>query len=154
MPVELAELTQLLAKALNFLQFKAEAAIVNYYRMNSTLAGHTDFSEPNVEAPLFSISFGQTAIFLIGGLSQEDPAHALFLRSGDIVIMAGKSRLRYHGVPKILASQSSPWDVEETKYAKDCSWNEDDWNHAKKYISEARININVRQVLKASQLSL
>ncbi|KAK2582458.1 hypothetical protein KPH14_004764 [Odynerus spinipes] len=154
MPTELAELTQFLAQVLNFSQFRAEAAIVNYYRMNSTLAGHTDCSEPNVEAPLFSISFGQTAIFLIGGLSQEDPADALFLRSGDIVVMADKSRLRYHGVPKILSSHSIPWDKNETEYIKNCAWNENDWKHAKKYISEARININVRQVLKASQLTL
>ncbi|XP_047366699.1 nucleic acid dioxygenase ALKBH1 isoform X1 [Vespa velutina] len=148
MPIELIELTQFLARVLNFPEFKAEAAIINYYRMNSTLAGHTDCSEPNVEAPLFSISFGQTAIFLIGGLSQEDPADALFLRSGDIIVMTGKSRLRYHGIPKILSSQLVPWDMDETET------NENDWIHAKKYISKARININVRQVLKASQLTL
>ncbi|XP_025154423.1 nucleic acid dioxygenase ALKBH1 isoform X2 [Harpegnathos saltator] len=45
MPVELLGLTSTLAKALDFRDFKAEAAIVNYYRMNSTLAGHTDQSE-------------------------------------------------------------------------------------------------------------
>ncbi|XP_015179061.1 PREDICTED: DNA oxidative demethylase ALKBH1 [Polistes dominula] len=148
MPIELIELTQFLARVLNFSKFRAEAAIINYYRMNSTLAGHTDCSEPNIEAPLFSISFGQTAIFLIGGLSQKNPADALFLQSGDILVMAGSSRLRYHGVPKILSSQLCPWDTNETET------NESDWICAKKYLAEARININVRQVLKDNQLTL
>ncbi|OXU17662.1 hypothetical protein TSAR_016054 [Trichomalopsis sarcophagae] len=94
MPKDLTNLTNYFAKVLGFHQFKAEAAIINYYRMNSTLAGHTDHSEVFFEAPLFSISFGQTAIFLIGGHKQEDPAHALFLRSGDVVVMSGDSRLR------------------------------------------------------------
>ncbi|KAG7197338.1 hypothetical protein KM043_018450 [Ampulex compressa] len=97
MPAEVAGLTSIFATALGFQDFKAEAAIINYYRLNSTLAGHTDHSEINIEAPLFSISFGQTAIFLIGGLSQEDAAKALFLHSGDVIVMSGKSRLRTSG---------------------------------------------------------
>lgn len=39
---------------LGFKNFEAEAAIVNYYHMDSTLSGHTDHSEQNLEAPLFS----------------------------------------------------------------------------------------------------
>ncbi|XP_033304579.1 nucleic acid dioxygenase ALKBH1 [Bombus bifarius] len=155
MPTEMSLLTSFLAQTLGFKDFKAEAAIINYYRMNSTLAGHTDHSEVNVEAPLFSISFGQTAIFLIGGLTQEDAANAMFLRSGDIIVMSGKSRLRYHGVPKILPTIDAPWDdIEMNDNNQHCTWNESDWIKAKTYISEARINMNVRQVLKPGQLSL
>ena len=51
--------------------YKSEAAIINYYPMDSTLSGHVDFSEPNKTAPLISISFGQSAIFLIGGPSKN-----------------------------------------------------------------------------------
>ena len=47
-----------IAEALGFGQFRAEAAIVNYYHMDSTLAGHTDHSEIDLEAPLFSIRQG------------------------------------------------------------------------------------------------
>ncbi|XP_003707571.2 alpha-ketoglutarate-dependent dioxygenase AlkB [Megachile rotundata] len=155
MPTELTALTSVLAQTLGFMNFKAEAAIVNYYRMNSSLSGHTDHSEINTEAPLFSISFGQTAIFLIGGLTQDDAANAMYLRSGDIVIMSGNSRLRYHGVPKILPADTIPWDDEEANDNSDCcTWDENDWNKAKTYILKARININVRQVLKPGQLAL
>ncbi|XP_029165201.1 nucleic acid dioxygenase ALKBH1 [Nylanderia fulva] len=155
MPMELSSLTSILAKSLSFLDFKAEAAIVNYYRMNSTLAGHTDHSEMNVAAPLFSISFGQTAIFLIGGPKQEDPANAIFLRSGDVVIMSGSSRLRYHGVPKILSASKTPWDDNcEDNICETFSYNYDDWRKARTYIAEARINMNVRQVLGPGQIVL
>jgi alkylated DNA repair protein alkB family protein 1 len=39
---------------------------VNYYHMDSTLAGHTDHSELNKEAPLFSFRW----FYLISGESQ------------------------------------------------------------------------------------
>ncbi|XP_031842001.2 alpha-ketoglutarate-dependent dioxygenase AlkB [Nomia melanderi] len=155
MPNELSLLTSVLANTLHFMDFKAEAAIINYYRMNSTLAGHTDHSEVNSNAPLFSISFGQTAIFLIGGHKQDDPANAILLRSGDIIVMSGESRLRYHGVPKILSATTTPWVQEErSENKKQYQWHPDDWNKAETYISEARINMNVRQVLKPGQTSL
>lgn len=36
-------------------EFKAEAAIINYYHSSSTLSGHIDHSEYNLKAPLLSI---------------------------------------------------------------------------------------------------
>lgn len=47
-------------------------------------------------------SFGQTAIFLLGGKSKDEKPTALFLKSGDIVVMSKESRLCYHAVPKII----------------------------------------------------
>nr|XP_033332384.1 nucleic acid dioxygenase ALKBH1 isoform X2 [Megalopta genalis] len=152
MPRELSLLTSFLAKTLNFVDFKAEAAIIHYYRMNSTLAGHIDHSEVDMNAPLFSISFGQTAVFLMGGLTQDDPADSILVRSGDIMIMSGESRYRLHGIPKILPATSIPWDQEEVN--DNCQRIPNDWNKAKAYISEARINMNIRQVLPPGQLTL
>lgn len=99
--------------------------------MDSTLSGHTDHSEFDLTAPLFSLrwvkgkiralfywkrehakvklclnplsSFGQSAIFLLGGKTRDQAPLAMYLRSGDIMIMAGDSRLAYHAVPRILA---------------------------------------------------
>lgn len=53
-PHDLSLLCNYFAEVLGFKDFKAEAAIVNYYHMDSTLSGHTDHSEHNLEAPLFS----------------------------------------------------------------------------------------------------
>ena len=75
---------------------------MNYYHMDSTLSGHTDHSEKDLTQPLLSLSFGQSAIFLIGGLTKQTRPKALLLNSGDMVVMSGESRLAYHGVPKIL----------------------------------------------------
>ncbi|XP_051153400.1 nucleic acid dioxygenase ALKBH1 isoform X2 [Leptopilina boulardi] len=152
MSKELCNLTEFLATVLHFVEFQAEAAIINYYRMNSTLAGHTDHSEINIEAPLFSISFGQSAIFLIGGHSVNDTAEAMFLRSGDIVVMSKQSRLCYHGVPRILSAYIQPWECDrkfdDHNFRDHITNNDEDWLKAKSYIQEARINLNVRQVLK------
>lgn len=53
-PADLAGLSSLLSNALGFGVYSAEAAIVNFYPLGTTLAGHTDHSEKNLNAPLFS----------------------------------------------------------------------------------------------------
>ncbi|EEB13228.1 conserved hypothetical protein [Pediculus humanus corporis] len=100
--------------------FNAEAAIVNMYHLNSTLSGHTDTSELNINAPLFSFSFGQSAIFLIGGKFINDSALPILVESGDVLIMS-----------EIVDKLSD--DVE--------------WEPFNSYINRARINMNVRQDL-------
>ncbi|KAJ7374404.1 Nucleic acid dioxygenase alkbh1 [Desmophyllum pertusum] len=112
-PPDLGKLIEFIATALQFPRLtaislilsalKPEAAIINYYHLDSTLSGHTDHSELDLTAPLFSLSFGQSAIFLLGGKTREQAPLAMYLRSGDIMIMAVNSRLAYHAVPRILA---------------------------------------------------
>ena len=41
-------------------------------------------------------------MFLIGGQTKDVVPKAMFIHSGDIVVMSKQSRLAYHGVPKIL----------------------------------------------------
>jgi alkylated DNA repair protein alkB family protein 1 len=53
-PEDLAMLCQFIARALDFNDFYAQAAIVNYYHMDCTLSGHPNHSEPNKDATLFS----------------------------------------------------------------------------------------------------
>lgn len=54
-PPDLAKLTRFILAAVGFPEFTAEAAIVNYYHLDSTLSGHTDHSEKDLTAPLISI---------------------------------------------------------------------------------------------------
>lgn len=93
-PDDLAFFVKGVAKVLQYENYQPEAAIVNYYPLNATLAGHVDHSEYCNE-PLFSISLGQSACFLIGGETRNIEPSALLLQSGDICIFSGKSRLRY-----------------------------------------------------------
>lgn len=53
-PDDLGALSTYIASILDFGKYSAEAAIVNYYPIGTTLAGHTDHSERNLDAPLFS----------------------------------------------------------------------------------------------------
>ena len=54
-PDDLALLSKTIAYSLGFDNFLAEAAIVNYYALDSSIGGHTDHSEYNHTAPLISI---------------------------------------------------------------------------------------------------
>ncbi|XP_052899795.1 nucleic acid dioxygenase ALKBH1 isoform X1 [Anopheles moucheti] len=159
-PSELASLVRYVATVLRYERYSPEAAIVNYYPIGSTLAGHTDHSEDDQIAPLFSFSFGQPAVFLIGGATREERPDAVLLRSGDIVVMTGASRQCYHAVPRVFTDSEL---VEEMGHSAK-RWNATDslmvqridetWREVEQYIQYSRININVRQVLRENQLTL
>ncbi|XP_023935507.2 nucleic acid dioxygenase ALKBH1 [Bicyclus anynana] len=170
-PSELSELCDVVANRLGYRDFRSEAAIVNYYHMGSTLSAHIDYSECDLEAPLFSFSFGQSAIFLVGGHNKSIKPSAILLNSGDILVMSKETRLCYHAVPKILPASKQPWNegstsiiekgvnfkfVDETELILGMKKNIEDkeWSKFNSYVEESRININVRQVLKQNQKSL
>ena len=67
---------------------------------------HRDEDEKDFSAPILSVSLGDSAIFRIGGLKRRDPSLALELRSGDVLIMGGASRLVYHGIDRVLPGTS------------------------------------------------
>lgn len=131
-PPDLAEFSQSIIGQIPDLceNYQSEAAIINYYPMDSTLSGHVDHSEPNKTAPLVSVSFGQSAIFLIGGPSKSTEPLALLLRHGDILVMTQEARQSFHAVPKIL---SNPLVSHEDPFIFD-------------YLQCHRINMNIRQV--------
>ena len=52
-------------------------------------------------------SFGQTAIFLLGGITKATVPVAVYLRSGDITVLSGNCRVAYHAVPRILPQQEN-----------------------------------------------
>jgi len=105
---------------------------------------HVDRSELCATSPLVSISLGNAAIFLIGGLTRDTEPTPILLRSGDVLIMSGPlCRRAYHGVPRILEGTlpehfSQPPDPEDD--------GDGDWEPYERYMRGARININVRQV--------
>lgn len=55
-PSDLSKLSKTIIELLQYPdEFRAEAAIVNFYHPSSTLSGHTDHSEYNLSAPLLSL---------------------------------------------------------------------------------------------------
>lgn len=140
-PEDLSDWTIRAAEKLGFgSDYKPEAGIVNFYQPDDTLTGHVDRSEKNMTAPLISLSIGLSAIFLLGGLSREDdPVRAIHVRSGDLSILSGPSRLLFHGVPKILPELAIDYP---TVFDQDS-----DLENCIKLMKNCRININVRQVI-------
>ncbi|KAF6148480.1 hypothetical protein GIB67_038835 [Kingdonia uniflora] len=122
-------------------EFCPEAAIVNYFGSGDMLGGHLDDMEKDWSKPIVSISLGCKAIFLLGGRSREDMPTAMFLRSGDIVLMAGQARECFHGVPRIFTDNEN---AEITSLTSQLSHQED--LCFMEYIRTSRININIRQV--------
>lgn len=84
-----------------------DLCIMNYYTDAAKMGVHQDKDErPETIAagvPIVSVSLGDAARFVIGGLERRDPTNPLMLRSGDVLVMGGPSRLRYHGVTRIVA---------------------------------------------------
>lgn len=122
-------------------EFKPEAAIVNYFASGDTLGGHLDDMEADWSKPIVSMSLGCKAIFLLGGKSRQDPPVAMFLRSGNVVLMAGEARECFHGVPRIFTDEES----EEISLLEKRFSSRDDL-HFLEYMRTSRININIRQV--------
>ena len=83
-----------------------EACLVNYYSQGARMGLHRDIDEQDLNAPVVSISLGDTAIFRLGGLERKGRTQTLKLASGDVVVLGGASRLRYHGVDRILTGTS------------------------------------------------
>jgi DNA oxidative demethylase len=76
--------------------------LINFYDSAARLGLHQDKGESSLDAPVVSISLGDDATFVLGGLNRKDPVRRLMLRSGDLVWFGGPSRLIYHGVEGIV----------------------------------------------------
>lgn len=83
-----------------------EACLVNFYEANARMGLHQDRDEQDFEAPVLSLSLGDTAIFRIGGTVRGGKTQSLKLASGDALLFGGEARLAYHGIDRILAGSS------------------------------------------------
>jgi DNA alkylation damage repair protein AlkB len=90
----------------------ADLCILNYYDADGRMGLHQDKdeSEQSLAAglPVVSVSLGDTARFLFGGLRRKDPVESRLLESGDAFVFGGPARLRYHGVSRIVPASAPP----------------------------------------------
>jgi alkylated DNA repair protein (DNA oxidative demethylase) len=107
LPPSFIALATAAAARAQFAAFAPDICIVNWYDAGSRMGLHQDKDESAASiaagAPVVSISLGDTGLFRLGGLKRRDPIETLRLDSGDAFVFGGPSRLRYHGVSKILA---------------------------------------------------
>jgi DNA oxidative demethylase len=83
-----------------------EACLVNYYAPGTRMGLHRDEDEEDFDAPVVSLSLGDTAVFRVGGLTRKGPTRSVRLASGDAVVLGGAARLAYHGIDRVLAGTS------------------------------------------------
>ena len=92
--------------------FRPDICLINWYGSDGRMGLHQDKDESPASIaagrPVVSISLGDTARFLFGGVRRRDPVETVLLESGDVFVFGGPSRLRYHGVSRILASSGPP----------------------------------------------
>ncbi|PCI03212.1 MAG: alkylated DNA repair dioxygenase [Hyphomicrobiales bacterium] len=103
-----------------------EACLVNYYEVDAKMGLHQDRDEQEFDAPVLSISLGDSALFRIGSENRGGKTTSFKLNSGDVMLLSGKSRLAFHGVSRIYPGTSMLLK------------------------QEGRINLTLRRVTKAS----
>ena len=151
------------------LHFAPEASIVNYYNTKSLMGGHRDELEIALDKPVVSLSVGLSAVFLLGGKSKDEhPVLPILIRAGDVMCLGGDSRLNYHSMARVLPHTVSLPNVEPSlcpvgnqkvtldtigsgnennvKGSSPVGVSDNDLAALDEYLSEHRININVRQV--------
>lgn len=97
------DLCQRAAVAAGYPDFRPDACLINRYIPGAKLSLHQDKDEPNLRAPIVSVSLGLPAIFQFGGLQRNDPLKRLLLEHGDVAVWGGESRLFYHGIQPLKA---------------------------------------------------
>jgi DNA alkylation damage repair protein AlkB len=111
LPTELRDLARDIAAAAD-MKLDPDLCILNYYGADGRMGLHQDKDEsPESLAagvPVVSISLGDTARFLFGGVRRRDPVEPVLLESGDAFVFGGPARLRYHGVSRIVPATAPP----------------------------------------------
>jgi DNA oxidative demethylase len=84
-----------------------EACLINLYRGGARMGLHRDADEEDLDAPVVSISLGDTAVFRIGGQQRGGRTATLKLASGDVLVMGGAARHCHHGIDRVLGGTST-----------------------------------------------
>jgi alkylated DNA repair protein (DNA oxidative demethylase) len=84
-----------------------QCCLVNLYEEPKARMGlHRDEDEQALDAPVVSLSLGDTCVFRVGGFARGDKSKSFRLSSGDVLVIGGASRLRFHGVDRVISGTS------------------------------------------------
>lgn len=114
MPEAFRALCDRAAQAAGYPDFTPDACLINRYAPGAKLSLHQDKDEPDLRAPIVSVSLGLPAVFQFGGLKRNHPVARVMLEQGDVVVWGGESRLFYHGILPLKAGQHP--DTGEYRY--------------------------------------
>ncbi|WP_274423486.1 alpha-ketoglutarate-dependent dioxygenase AlkB family protein [Chelativorans sp. YIM 93263] len=80
-----------------------QACLVIFYDSSAKMGLHQDRDEEVFDAPVVSVSLGDACLFRVGGMSRSGKTVSFRLESGDLLVLGGEGRLRYHGVGRIYS---------------------------------------------------
>ena len=84
-----------------------EACLVNFYNASARMGLHRDQDEAATDAPVLSVSLGDSAYFRFGTANLKGETKRLKLNSGDVLTFGGPARLMYHGIDRVLLGTST-----------------------------------------------
>ena len=84
-----------------------EACLINFYGPAAKMGLHQDRDEAVFDAPVLSLSLGDSCVFRVGGSRRNDPTRSFRLSSGDALVLGGDCRLAFHGVDRIEPGTST-----------------------------------------------
>lgn len=85
-----------------------DIALINFYDGDARMGMHRDSDEKS-PAPVVSLSLGDTCVFRFGNTeTRTRPYTDAELRSGDLFVFGGPSRLAHHGVPRVHPGSAPP----------------------------------------------
>lgn len=84
-----------------------EACLINFYGPTAKMGLHQDRDEADFDAPVVSLSLGDSCLFRVGGRKRGDPTRSFRLASGDALVLGGGARLAFHGVDRIYPGTSA-----------------------------------------------
>ncbi|MDG9718370.1 alpha-ketoglutarate-dependent dioxygenase AlkB [Streptomyces sp. DH24] len=85
-----------------------DIALINFYDAGARMGMHRDSDEKS-DAPVVSLSLGDTCVFRFGNTGTRGrPYRDVTLRSGDLFVFGGPSRLAHHGVPRVHPGTAPP----------------------------------------------
>ncbi|WP_328498131.1 alpha-ketoglutarate-dependent dioxygenase AlkB [Streptomyces sp. NBC_00414] len=88
--------------------YEYDIALINFYDADARMGMHRDSDEKS-DDPVVSLSLGDTCVFRFGNTgSRGRPYTDVELRSGDLFVFGGASRLAHHGVPRVHAGTAPP----------------------------------------------
>lgn len=94
-------------RAVSGVEADPDSCLVNLYREGARMGMHQDCDEWDFSFPVVSISLGDEALFRVGSVEKGGPTASLWLRSGDVAVMAGVARLVHHGIDRLREGSST-----------------------------------------------
>ncbi|MEM6322610.1 MAG: alpha-ketoglutarate-dependent dioxygenase AlkB [Pseudomonadota bacterium] len=89
------------------LERSPDCCLINFYDAEARMGLHQDCDEADFSFPVLSISLGDDGLFRIGNKERGGTTDAVWLSSGDVVVMGGEARLTFHGIDKIRPGSST-----------------------------------------------